>query len=669
MTCYGIHFIVIFPQDISKNKISEFFLHCGIDIDRQGEEDNHADRVTPVTLCELVHSYNGMIIIAHCDAESGLLESYFDRKITKFKGNFIQKVLEAPVVYGISYNLESNLTRLKEILNNFNHSTHIIQASDSHSSLEEYKGPGLPLGEKACWVKIGISSYKALQLAFSNNVTHIYTNAPVNKKNIVIQGIAINGGFIRHKDKSQLWAVIPLSKDLNCIIGPRGTGKSTILDIIRYFFDFDNKELGKNIINRFDSVILYLEKDSQVSAIIMTPSSLYKPNYKKYIYKNNKFKRTKLDKGFSKNKYTAKHYFATNYIQGYPQKSLLGLANNDSGVTIIIRGLSSLIYGSEFEKILENRNMFRNNIIEHCKELKNDRKKDKNADLTTDYLEEQFFKFHEAHKKILDFHNKTVNEINQILENKLILNSNYGIPGLIVDGIIKSMLDNQRRRSNFSYETRLEHGHFLRNLFKNVSYNWALPYHIFTYNYEAISRICKIPIDTAEVLCQKYYKLIEPVDVVKLPDYITDFELNVNYGFNSKLYFINRNNLSFGQKAVGILLLILQAATKLGERRTLIIDQPEDDLDNSYIYHSLVKEFHRVKENRQLIIATHNPNIPIAGDAENIIILASNGENGWVEFSGPVEDKNISEKILHILEGDVEAFMRRAEKYGFRLKR
>ena len=62
-----------------------------------------------------------------------------------------------------------------------------------------------------------------------------------------------------------------------------------------------------------------------------------------------------------------------------------------------------------------------------------------------------------------------------------------------------------------------------------------------------------------------------------------------------------------GQKSVAMLLMIVTAAHDLGDNRPLIIDQPEDDLDNIYIYSSLVKEFRKIKNRRQLIFATHNP--------------------------------------------------------------
>ncbi len=89
---------------------------------------------------------------------------------------------------------------------------------------------------------------------------------------------------------------------------------------------------------------------------------------------------------------------------------------------------------------------------------------------------------------------------------------------------------------------------------------------------------------------------------------------------------IDINEGSPGQKSAAILAFILNS----GEN-PLIIDQPEDDLDNSLIYSLVVKSIRKMKSKRQIIIVTHNPNIPVLGDAEGIIVLERNNQ-GKVTF-------------------------------------
>ena len=128
---------------------------------------------------------------------------------------------------------------------------------------------------------------------------------------------------------------------------------------------------------------------------------------------------------------------------------------------------------------------------------------------------------------------------------------------------------------------------------------------------------------------------------------------------------IDINEGSPGQKSAAILAFILNS----GEN-PLIIDQPEDDLDNSLIYSLVVKSIRKMKAKRQIIIVTHNPNIPVLGDAEGIIVLERNNA-GKVTFrkdkkAGCIEEKLIREGICEIMEGGEEAFRKREQKYQHR---
>lgn len=127
---------------------------------------------------------------------------------------------------------------------------------------------------------------------------------------------------------------------------------------------------------------------------------------------------------------------------------------------------------------------------------------------------------------------------------------------------------------------------------------------------------------------------------------------------------IDINEGSPGQKSAAILAFILST----GEN-PLIIDQPEDDLDNSLIYKLIVKSIRKIKNKRQIIIVTHNPNIPVLGDAEGIIILErdKNGKIGLRENkkAGCLEEKTIREGICAIMEGGESAFKKREEKYFY----
>ncbi len=117
--------------------------------------------------------------------------------------------------------------------------------------------------------------------------------------------------------------------------------------------------------------------------------------------------------------------------------------------------------------------------------------------------------------------------------------------------------------------------------------------------------------------------------------------------------------LSTGQRCTAILPILLTH-----RERVLIMDQPEDNLDNAFVVDTLIKAIDARPKDSQLIATTHNPNIPVLGEATNVVHLASTGNRGFVDCAGPLADPTIVEAITRVMEGGKEAFDRRAEFYG-----
>lgn len=114
--------------------------------------------------------------------------------------------------------------------------------------------------------------------------------------------------------------------------------------------------------------------------------------------------------------------------------------------------------------------------------------------------------------------------------------------------------------------------------------------------------------------------------------------------------------LSTGQKCTTVLPILL-----LEGGNPLLIDQPEDNLDNRFIFETVVDNIHKVKRSRQLIFVTHNPNIPVLGDATRVFVMESDGERAKAAWTGSVDE--CKEQIVTLLEGGTEAFQRRVERY------
>lgn len=122
------------------------------------------------------------------------------------------------------------------------------------------------------------------------------------------------------------------------------------------------------------------------------------------------------------------------------------------------------------------------------------------------------------------------------------------------------------------------------------------------------------------------------------------------------------DELSKGQRATALLLLLLGASTA-----PLVIDQPEDDLDNRFVYDGVVAHLRKLKGVRQIIASTHNANVPVLGDAELIVALEGDGQHGRpVEDGiGSLDNAVIRSLAENILEGGPAAFNARQHLYGF----
>jgi len=116
---------------------------------------------------------------------------------------------------------------------------------------------------------------------------------------------------------------------------------------------------------------------------------------------------------------------------------------------------------------------------------------------------------------------------------------------------------------------------------------------------------------------------------------------------------------SLGQRASALLLYVLSQR----QNDVIIIDQPEDDLDNQTIYDDVIKLLREMKPHAQFIFATHNANFPVLGDAEQVHACQYQDEKVATQ-SGSIDARPVQEAIINIMEGGQEAFSRRTEVYN-----
>ena len=181
---------------------------------------------------------------------------------------------------------------------------------------------------------------------------------------------------------------------------------------------------------------------------------------------------------------------------------------------------------------------------------------------------------------------------------------------------------------------------------------------------EALRDAYGIPTGQAENLAGAPPEVLMRVEELELPGTLS-IRLNTAPSDKSSVW-QNLEDLSTGQKATAVLLLLL-----LESEAPLIVDQPEDDLDNRFITEGVVPRMRAEKRRRQFLFSTHNANIPVLGDAELILGLSAQGEaeSGRAKIAqdhtGSIDSRTVRELVEDILEGGKDAFERRRRKYGF----
>jgi hypothetical protein len=118
--------------------------------------------------------------------------------------------------------------------------------------------------------------------------------------------------------------------------------------------------------------------------------------------------------------------------------------------------------------------------------------------------------------------------------------------------------------------------------------------------------------------------------------------------------------LSDGQRHTILLTIAMLADSNV----PLVIDQPEDDLDNAFIFSSIVTTLRSIKERRQVILVTHNANIAVLGDSELLLPMRRENDFGKVMNRGSIDSEATKSEVQNILEGGPAAFLRRKEIYG-----
>ena len=266
--------------------------------------------------------------------------------------------------------------------------------------------------------------------------------------------------------------------------------------------------------------------------------------------------------------------------------------------------------------------------------LKLEALRQKRADLST--------RLSELQDKRFSIRNDVVNRINKSLAPVIRVSlSQFGNPERY-----RQLLENSLRG------TRMKHGVVAQKL-ANVFWPAELSKVITDKDVQTLTAKADLNPDQADkvITALSNSEILYQLEIVELIDEPT-IQLRDGEHYKDSLA------LSTGQKCTAILPILL-----LDSENPLLVDQPEDNLDNRFIFETVVDSIRKIKPRRQLIFVTHNPNIPVLADAERLFVLDSDGSTARKANEGSVDQ--CKSDIITLLEGGEEAFKQRRKRYAY----
>lgn len=639
---------------------------------------------TSIKVLEFIKSINGIGYLAHLDT-SDIFKEKFSSGAYK-KKLFSDKVLQ---LIGLS-----DYKKLNNIKNNIKK----FRTTDIKAVIDNDAHNIDTISTKTFWIKGSKRNYSMIKEAFSDyDISVSFENEKYAKQ--YIKGVYIQNsesGFLRGNNKN--YFCLSFSKALNCLIGGRGTGKSTILEILEYVLSqrCDSERELDFICSHGNTWILY---DYQGEEFLIEMRMPVKPNSDDNILRC--FGQNLSDR------YYYRYYFNQNDVRDYAFNHFFKI--------------SKVIYINDkwyLETVKNKKEML--NLFFDVRYSVNDLVNTASSERINNFLYETLFenkvlskpedviRFKKKSGLIKALHNvqnvmqKRKEEVDSVIQPFNISQTNilriiYSQDGIYSEPDFAFWLFGDKYNENKWYEEQnITEGNIIEYLLKLYSDLGIFEFLTLVVNKDiakAFSTINMLAFCTemtpnmverginaldAEKVQNLLNKILdnlitnknmgEVIDYLKnyiahIESFSLEFNINNKEGSTGPAIYKSVGTLSLGQKVVAMLSFILGYSEYSKDYRPLIIDQPEDNLDNQYIYKNLVKQLRSIKEKRQVIIATHNATIVTNAKADQVCIMRSDNQHGWIETTGYPGEKRIKKHIINYLEGGKDSFLHKISIY------
>jgi ABC-type lipoprotein export system ATPase subunit len=673
------HLIVI--TDKSKHEQLNSILEKIIKSEKKGTALNSQ------TVIEHVESLDAITYIAHINSSNLVGNEPYNESLLNSKG-----------LGGIGLtNIDSKknqVDRLRNFRRYIEKEIPFIYEGDSHEVDT--------IGQKSTWIKFSSVNYSSLKRSFKNFPMCIYNAEKPSFTDKYIKGLVVypgKYGFLNPKPNNgdsferDKYFCIDFSRDLNCVIGGRGTGKSTLLNILQTIYStqvYDLKTL--EYVSRNDIIFSVFHLEGVDYVLKFIPQVKLKDNYsEELIFNENEFEHRDgkiylSKKWFELYKFTGSDYERIDdkfvavilnsiFRRGYSINKIISKID-DGKISDYIREI--VTYGIDYKDIGIHKSSIEtvsnNGFVKYLRE---------NMQEVINLLE--------TRKKNVDEAIKTFN-----LKNSNILRVAYSPNEKKVEQYIEDFIKIFSRNGNVAgtYLKWLDVQGFIFNVVKKIGFLEFLKL-LLSKKYETIESVDQIDkyIDDTNLSFFQVEKDLRSINnhskklvydailnevknnrrgvessIFKCFKVLDDF--NIQFNVNSKedvkkgpINLKNIEDLSLGQKVVAILSFLFDFGVAANDNTPLLIDQPEDNLDNMYIYRNLVKSLKGIKNTRQVIVVTHSSTIVTNADAEQVIVMESNSKIGWTQKTGYPSDKVITKHIINYLEGGPDSFKHKMETY------
>lgn len=258
-------------------------------------------------------------------------------------------------------------------------------------------------------------------------------------------------------------------------------------------------------------------------------------------------------------------------------------------------------------------------------------------------------KLNDSKQSIFKTRLNAITELNKNFEGAIVINLTFSGITIPFEDKLRESLKGSSIRYNELIPRIVEV--FTTDEFASVIHNRDL---------DRLQSISGIDDRRARSILDALYETEAIYDIEKLYcDDLPEFNLRIHEGEMLSENYRKSDELSMGQRCTTVLPIIFAVS-----ENPLIIDQPEDNLDNLYISSKIHEIIRKQKNQRQLILITHNPNIPVLSDSEHNVFLKFDRKSS-IDKIGSVEDVKIN--IIELLEGGEKAFKLRRDKYGYNL--